>query len=306
MQKDGTALLVDGDNVPPEILAPLLARLEKDGPVTERRIFRNWRSSRNATMWDDVSKSLAFERVDRYRTSAGKNASDIALVVTAMDLLHGGIRSFCIASGDTDFAPLVERLRRAGGHVVLIGHKGDGGILTDVADEYVDFRNLGSAPAPRREPGAPRKPAPASSGRAPAPKRTRKAAAPAPAPRGQARPASARPPRPRSPAQPPGRPPASARPPAPVRGDASLDALRDLLLDCYEVARTDGEVDRDGWVAVDRLGQIARSVDPAFSLGKYGVGNRASLSKVFARMVAFEVEAVGRSGNRQYRVRRKG
>jgi hypothetical protein len=85
-----------------------------------------------------------------------------------------------------------------------------------------------------------------------------------------------------------------------------MERLRNLLLDCYEVARTDGELDDQGWVAVDRLGQIARSVDPQFSLGKYGVGNRASLSKVFTRLGrAFEVEAVGRSGNRQYRVRRK-
>ena len=307
--KDGTALLVDGDNVPPEILRPLLQRLERTQPVTERRIFRNWRSSRNAGAWDDVSKALAFERVDRYRTSAGKNASDIALVVTAMDLLHGGFRSFCIASGDTDFAPLVERLRRAGARVVLIGHKGDGGILTDVADEYVDFRNLGAPsrgpqprdPAPSRDiaPSRGRKPAAPAPARAP-PRRGRKAPAPRspgtrppPAPRAATR--SAR----------PARPPPMARGESGAGGDAGLARLRDLLLDCYEVARTDGEVDAQGWVAVDRLGQIARSVDPAFSLGKYGVGNRASLSKVFQRIGSpFEVEAVGRSGNRQYRVRR--
>lgn len=336
-------MLVDGDNVPPEILGPMLARLERDGPVTERRIFRNWRSSRNAAAWDDASKRYAFERVDRYRTSVGKNASDIALVVTAMDLLHGGTRTFCIASGDTDFAPLVERLRRAGARVVLIGHKDDGGILTDVADEYLDFRNLerpagakaatGRSPqGPASRPAAPNRSAPSrdaaprQGGRGPsrsaprpaqAPTRSAQAGRPRKAPvntaatakvtarpspgtatrpRGRTEPAAARTSTPK---------PASSPTPSPAKTNAGIDGLRNVLLDCYEVARTDGEVDEQGWVPVDRLGQIARSVDPAFSLGKYGVGNRASLSRVFERIgPPFEVEAVGRSGNRQYRVRR--
>ncbi len=81
-------------------------------------------------------------------------------------------------------------------------------------------------------------------------------------------------------------------------------ALRALLLDAYEVARTDGEVDAQGWVLVDRLGLIARSVDRDFSPAKYGMGGRTSLSRVFERMPEFAVEAVGRSGNRQYRVKR--
>ena len=348
--KEGTALLVDGDNVPPEILGPMLARLERDGPVTERRIFRNWRSSRNAAAWDEASKRYAFERVDRYRTSVGKNASDIALVVTAMDLLHGGTRSFCIASGDTDFAPLVERLRRAGARVVLIGHKDDGGILTDVADEYLDFRNLERAATGQHSRDAPARASPRQGttprqasvrqagagqggGRQPA---SRQAAgrqvARSPSSRSPARPSASRGPeadarnaqpvrarktatRATGPAIPAastkarGRAPAQAAlgraAPAPSAAPG-IDGLRNVLLDCYEVARTDGELDADGWVAVDRLGQIARSVDPGFSLGKYGLGNRASLSKVFTRVGGpFEVQAIGRSGNRQYRVRRR-
>ena len=123
------ALLVDGDNVPPEMLAPLLAHLERKAPVTERRIFRNWRSTRDSLGWDAVAKRLAFERVDRYKTTEGKNGSDIAVAVAAMDLLHAGVRNFCIASGDTDFAPLVERMRRAGSWVSIIGHKMEGGLL---------------------------------------------------------------------------------------------------------------------------------------------------------------------------------
>ena len=88
----GTALLVDGDNVPPQLLGPLVAYLERSAPVVERRIFRNWRSTKDAKTWDDAAKRHAFERIDRYKTTEGKNASDVAVVVTAMDLFHGGCR----------------------------------------------------------------------------------------------------------------------------------------------------------------------------------------------------------------------
>jgi len=287
----GAALLVDGDNVPPEVLAPLVAKMEEHGPVTERRIFRNWRSSRQAEAWDAASKRYAFERVDRYRTSAGKNASDIALVVHAMDLLHAGVRRFCIASGDTDFAPLVERLRRAGSHVTLVGHKGDGGVLATLADEYLDFPQLvrsggraGGRPAPKTPQAKAAAPKPSSNARGRS----------EPKPRGPAKRASA-----------PKAKPAPAKAQPKPSGAAGLDALRSVLLDSYEVARTDGEVDQAGWVAVDRLGQIARSVDPQFKLSKYGLGSRTSLTSAFERVGApFQVREEGRGGNRQYLVRR--
>ncbi|HEX2066634.1 MAG TPA: hypothetical protein VHI93_07470, partial [Candidatus Thermoplasmatota archaeon] len=108
---------------------------------------------------------------------------------------------------------------------------------------------------------------------------------------------------------------AAARPTQPPRpsrsrpngkGEEALARLHALLLDSYEVARTDGEVDAQGWLAVDRLGQIARGVDPGFSPAKYGLGARASLTRVLERAAdLFEVQAMGRSGNRQYRVRRR-
>jgi hypothetical protein len=299
---EGTALLVDGDNVPPQLLGPLVAFLERDGPVTERRIFRNWRSNKDAKTWDEAAKRHAFERIDRYKTTEGKNASDVAVVVTAMDLFHGGLRSFCIASGDTDFSPLVERLRRGGSRVVVVGHKVDGGLLAELADTYLDWRSL-VAGASRRASAAPAPAAPAgprsrsSAKAAPARKAARPAPAPRPTAKERARPAT----RQSQPARPPPRKSAARGP-----GDGKLAPLHALLLDAYEVARTDGEVDAQGWLAVDRLGQIAREVEPGFSLTKYGLGSRASLTRVLERAGdLFEVQAMGRSGNRQYRVRRR-
>ncbi|MEA3190010.1 MAG: hypothetical protein QOD77_592 [Thermoplasmata archaeon] len=280
-----TAILVDGDNVPPSVLADLLDHVS--GP-SERRVFRNWRSTRDAKAWDDASKRLAFERVDRYRTTSGKNGSDIAVAVAAMDFLHDGVARFVIVSGDTDFTPLVERLRRGGAHVTVAGHKAVGGLLADVADVYIPWSALGTA---KKAAPAPRK----------------RAAAPAPRPAKAAAPRKRAAPPARSAAPPAARPaPPAARPLPPARQAAPPPANRlvEVLKDAYNVAMTDGEVDAEGWVAVDRLGMVARTVEADFSPGKYGLPKRASLSKVLQGLPGFEVDSRGRRGNSvQYRVR---
>ncbi|HUR61587.1 MAG TPA: NYN domain-containing protein [Candidatus Thermoplasmatota archaeon] len=333
----GTALLVDGDNVPPQLLGPLIAFLERDGPVTERRIFRNWRSTKDTLNWDAAAKRHAFERIDRYKTTEGKNASDVAVVVTAMDFFHAGMRRFCIASGDTDFSPLVERLRRGGSHVVVVGHKVEGGLLADLADVYIDWKALvpgardgprdaarsahpARAPAASRTASHPRTPPPpalprnavretrakAGRGRGPIAERGSRAHSPAKRARKQAREESGAAAGDRPHARLSSRPAQPARPPPRAASAADgLARLHALLLDAYESARTDGEVDPLGWVAVDRLGQIARGLDPAFTPARYGLGSRTTFTSIFQRATdLFEVQAMGRSGNRQYKVRR--
>ncbi|MHB8632339.1 MAG: NYN domain-containing protein [Thermoplasmatota archaeon] len=266
----GSALIVDGDNVPPAILAPLLSRMEEAGPVSHRKVFRNWRSTRDAKVWDDASKRLAFERVDRYKTTEGKNASDIAVAVEAMDLFHAGVRRFCIASGDTDFAPLVERLRRGGSHVTIVGHKADGGLLAQISDEYLAWTSLeglkGARRAAKPKPPVERPRAPAHTSR---PTRST--------------------PRPARPSTGP--------------GSAEVTALQVLLHDAYQVAMTDGEVDADGWVAVDRLGMILQGMADGFDPARFGFGARAPLSRILARVPGFEVEGTRRGRGMQYRVR---
>lgn len=331
------ALLVDGDNVPPEMLGALLAHLQRRAPVTERCIFRNWRSTRDSKNWDEAAKRLAFERIDRYKTTEGKNGSDIAVAVAAMDFLHKGVRNFCIASGDTDFAPLVERLRRAGSWVSIVGHKMDGGLLSEIADDYVDWKSLlpkgqTRSASTTRSTAQPARAAPSTRGRAqvrgkppvtpPAQQDPRPASSPsAPAGRdatGQLARKGARPQRRVAPPKPapkapehgvrPAPRPRNAAPVLPPRAasEPGSEALRSLLVDCYEVARTDGDVDSQGWVAVDRLGQIARSLDPGFKPARYGLGSRTPFSRAFERFPnLFAIEAVGRQGNRQYRVRLK-
>ncbi len=122
--KPDLALLVDGDQLPPTGLAELLERLEQDWTVSQRTVIRNWRSTRDQKEWRAFSDAHGFRCLQRDPVAVGKNASDIELAVEAMDLLHGlQYRAFCVVSGDTDFTPLVARLRRSGAHVEWVGPK---------------------------------------------------------------------------------------------------------------------------------------------------------------------------------------
>jgi len=292
----GVAVLVDGDNVPPELLGPVLEHLRSHGSVTDRRIYRNWRSTRDSQAWDAASKRFAFERMDRYKTTEGKNSSDIAVAVGAMDLYFGGYRRFCIVSGDTDFAPLVERLRRGGAKVTIVGHKPDPGLLEEISDEYLTWRSL----VPRqgaREAGAPTARAATASrqGGRPAGRPAAKAAA-KPAAKAADSGAGGR-----AVGRAGGRAEAKA---SPSQGAVRDEALLATLVDSYEVARTDGDVDQDGWVAVSRLGQIARTVDQDFGPKRFGLGARTPLYRLFERFPKrFEVRPIGKGRSKQYRVR---
>lgn len=97
-----------------------LQRLAKHWNVSARVCIRNWRSPKDQALWDEAAREYHLECVQHAPTTRGKNASDVELVVRAMDLYHGlGYRAFCILSADTDFLPLVHRLKRGGCDVTL-------------------------------------------------------------------------------------------------------------------------------------------------------------------------------------------
>ncbi len=115
------AVLIDGDNIAAGLAADILIEAGKLGGVTIRRVFGNW--NRPATQaWQAVLEAYGLTAIPLPNLCGGKNAADIALTVAAMDLLHAGLRVFCIASGDSDYTPLVQRLRQEGGFVLGIGN----------------------------------------------------------------------------------------------------------------------------------------------------------------------------------------
>ncbi|MBA2681522.1 MAG: NYN domain-containing protein [Ktedonobacteraceae bacterium] len=119
------AVLIDGDNhtdMSSEVLAQVLVQAGQWGHVTIRRVYGNWRAP-TMDRWQSLCLHYGLESLHLMQlTALGKNAADIALAVDALDLLRcHGIRHFCLVVNDSDYLPLVQRLRAAGCMVMVIG-----------------------------------------------------------------------------------------------------------------------------------------------------------------------------------------
>lgn len=114
-------MLIDGDNAQPSIIEHILAETAKYGVVTTRRIYGDWTSPQMAG-WKDALHSHAVQPVQQFRYTVGKNATDSALIIDAMDLLHSvAVDGFCIVSSDSDYTRLATRIREQGLFVMGIG-----------------------------------------------------------------------------------------------------------------------------------------------------------------------------------------
>ncbi|SRR5579875_132555 len=117
------AVLIDGENISAEFAVHILAAAGNFGGVTIRRVYGNWNHP-SLVSWQAAAHHYGFQTIHHAHPVAGKNAADIALTIDALDLLYQGLRHFCLASSDTDFIPLVRRLRESGGVVLGIGKSG--------------------------------------------------------------------------------------------------------------------------------------------------------------------------------------
>ncbi|MEO6915643.1 MAG: NYN domain-containing protein [Chitinophagaceae bacterium] len=117
------ALLVDGDNARPKILSLILEEASKYGKVTVRRIYGDWTSSHMNT-WKGILNEMAFNPIQKFSYTTGKNSTDSALIIDAMDILHDElVDGFCIVSSDSDYTGLAKRIREEGIFVMGIGEK---------------------------------------------------------------------------------------------------------------------------------------------------------------------------------------
>lgn len=117
------ALLIDADNVPHNKIADMLAELSKYGTANIRRAYGDWASA-GLKNWKDKLHDFAIRPIQQFSYSTGKNATDIALVIDAMELLYTQkLDAFCLASSDADFTPLVMQLRANGHEVYGFGER---------------------------------------------------------------------------------------------------------------------------------------------------------------------------------------
>ena len=117
------ALLIDADNAPASKIEVILAEIARHGVANVRRAYGNWKSQHLAG-WEKCLHTWAIRPIQQFAYTSGKNASDMAMVIDAMDLLYAGnLDGFAIVSSDADFTPLVMRLRNDGVAVYGFGQE---------------------------------------------------------------------------------------------------------------------------------------------------------------------------------------
>jgi len=120
---DKLAVLIDADNAQAFIATELLAEIARYGTATVKRAYGDW-TTQDLTGWKKTLHNLAIQPVQQFRFTAGKNATDSALIIDAMDLLHSGtVDGFCLVSSDSDFTRLATRIREAGLSVYGFGEE---------------------------------------------------------------------------------------------------------------------------------------------------------------------------------------
>ncbi len=136
------ALLIDGDNAAPRRLAPILEEVSKEGTITIRRIYGDWTSTR-LTGWKGLLNANAIQPVQQFGYTTGKNSTDSALIIDAMDILHNDqVDAFCIVSSDSDYTRLATRLRESGLFVMGVGEKKTPDAFVQACERFIYVENL--------------------------------------------------------------------------------------------------------------------------------------------------------------------
>lgn len=143
MNEKKIALLIDAENTSAKYADNIIRYLEKQGVVISKRIYGDFINNRNVKAWNSKAMEYEMQQVPVLTTSAGKNASDIVLVIDAMDLLHRkNVDTFCIVTSDGDFTSLIKRIREDGVEVIGIGKEDASKRLEKVCDNYLLFDEL--------------------------------------------------------------------------------------------------------------------------------------------------------------------
>lgn len=136
------ALLIDGDNAQASLLGQMLAETSKYGVVTIRRVYGDW-TTPEMKSWKQALHVYALQPVQQFRYTAGKNATDSAMIIDAMDVLYtAGVDGFCLVSSDSDYTRLATRIREKNLFVMGIGKQTTPRAFVNACDVFVYTENL--------------------------------------------------------------------------------------------------------------------------------------------------------------------
>jgi uncharacterized LabA/DUF88 family protein len=153
------AVLIDADNVPYSNVRGMLQEIAKYGTPTFKRIYADW-TKPTVSGWKTVLLEHAITPVQQYSYTTGKNSSDSALIIDAMDILYTGrVDGFCIVSSDSDFTRLATRLREAGMKVFGIGERKTPHAFISACDKfiYIEILKVSEEVVRKKTPPPPKK-----------------------------------------------------------------------------------------------------------------------------------------------------
>lgn len=231
------ALVIDADNAQPSLIQPVLLAAASRGRVTVRRIYGDW-TSPNMTSWKAHLLDHSIRPIQQFRIVGGKNATDSAMIIDAMDLLHSGlVDGFCIVSSDSDFTSLARRIQESGLFVMGVGRRTTPVAFQRACEEFVFTDDMRAAPSATSS-SAKRRPAERTASASPA-----------------------------------GAAPARVEAPRKARSTQPDAQVLDLLSQGIRSA-TDEDT---GWAGIGRVGQIVRQYEPGFSNKDYGHASLSGL-----------------------------
>ncbi|HEX6515660.1 MAG TPA: NYN domain-containing protein [Nocardioidaceae bacterium] len=137
------AVLIDADNTSAKLIQEMLEELAGYGTITVKRAYGDW-TNPHLNGWRDVLLGHAISPQQQFAYTYGKNATDSALIIDAMDLLYSGnVEGFAIVSSDSDFTPLATRLRESGKRVIGVGQRKTPKAFVEACERFVFLEVLG-------------------------------------------------------------------------------------------------------------------------------------------------------------------
>lgn len=148
------ALLIDGDNAQPSLVTDILTETAKYGSITIRRTYGDW-TTPSMNGWKTTLNNHAIQPVQQFRYTVGKNATDSAMIIDAMDILHSDlVDGFCLVSSDSDYTRLATRIRESGVFVMGIGKKLTPKAFVNACNVFIYTEILTSGGAVQRKSGS--------------------------------------------------------------------------------------------------------------------------------------------------------
>ena len=270
------ALLIDADNVSQKYIKYILDELATYGISTYKRIYGDW-TQPNLSSWKEQLLECSITPVQQYSYTKGKNSTDSALIIDAMDILYSkNVDGFCIVSSDSDYTPLAIKLHESGVYVMGVGEKKTPVSFRNACDEFLFLENI-SAAVETPQAGAAAAPAeekPAKTESAGAADKADAAASKQPAE---------------------GKPASESKPAedTAARADAdetdSIEEIHALLRKAYDTYQ-----DEDGYVYVATAGHFLKRTKPDFDCRTYGYTKLSQLLRAFPKK--YELKRYGGKG----------